>query len=135
MANLDLAQLFTNSYPNTLDTTIAKTACLTLEKQDCNPLSYVITGDINAMWLRDSANQILPYIDYIKHDINLKRLFLGVIYMQAQFITTDPYSNAFKEPNNIEALARYIRDPSSSPSLEKREVVLLDGGNFTHVSA
>jgi meiotically up-regulated gene 157 (Mug157) protein len=128
VANLDLAQLFTNSYPNTLDTTIAKTACLSMtEEQDCNPLSYVITGDINAMWLRDSANQLMPYLEYIKHDIDLKRLFLGAIYMQAQFINIDPYSNAFKEPHNIEALARYTH------SLGKREVVLLNGGKlYTH---
>lgn len=76
------------------------------------------------MWLRDSANQLLPYIDYIKHDFNLKRLFLGAIYMQAQFITIDPYSNAFKEPQDIHALAKYIHTP-----LDKRAVHLVDGGN------
>ena len=78
------------------------------------------------MWLRDSANQLLPYIDYIKHDVNLKRLFLGAIYMQAQFINTDPYANAFKEPSNLEALAKYTH----SQQLGKREVQLLDGGIY-----
>ncbi|KAK4521409.1 uncharacterized protein ATC70_012024 [Mucor velutinosus] len=122
IADLDLARLFTNAYPNTLDTTIESTACIALS-DNCHPLSFVITGDINAMWLRDSANQLLPYIDYIKHDVNLKRLFLGAIYMQAQFINTDPYANAFKEPNNLEALATYTH----SQQLGKREVQLLDG--------
>ncbi|KAI8639779.1 hypothetical protein BD408DRAFT_371209 [Parasitella parasitica] len=122
IADLDLARLFTNAYPNTLDTTIQNTACIALS-DDCHPLSFVITGDINAMWLRDSANQLLPYIDYVKNDLNLKRLFLGAIYMQAQFINTDPYANAFKEPNNMENLAKY----SYSQHSEKREVQLLDG--------
>jgi meiotically up-regulated gene 157 (Mug157) protein len=130
MTNLDLAQLFTNTFPNTLDTTIASTACLSLTEQDCHPLSYVITGDINAMWLRDSAYQLMPYLDYIKHDVNLKQLFLGAIYMQAQFINMDPYSNAFKEPNSMEALARHIRNPPLTPSLGRREVKLKNGGKL-----
>lgn len=75
------------------------------------------------MWIRDSANQILPYIDYIKHDGQLKRLFLGAIYMQAHFFTLDPYGNAFKEPTNINALSR-----SQQQSFGKRSVELLDGG-------
>lgn len=115
-----MARLFTNSYPNTLDTTIQSTACLAISN-DCHPLSYIITGDINAMWIRDSANQILPYIDYIKHDGNLKRLFLGAIYMQAHFFNIDPYGNAFNEPKGIEALSKTMH-------FEKRYVELLDGG-------
>ncbi|KAI8346384.1 meiotically up-regulated gene 157 protein [Choanephora cucurbitarum] len=122
MVNLDLARLFENAFPNTLDTTIEKTACM-LPQDDCHPLSYIITGDINAMWLRDSANQLLPYIDYIKQDGGLKRLFLGAIYMQAQFITMDPYSNAFKEPKDIDGLAQNIRFSSFS----KRNIRLRDG--------
>ncbi|KAI7895522.1 uncharacterized protein EV154DRAFT_536094 [Mucor mucedo] len=120
ISNLDLARLFTNTFPNTLDTTIGSTACMSSLATDCHPLSYIITGDINAMWIRDSANQILPYIDYIQHDPQLKRLFLGTIYMQAHFFTIDPYANAFKEPTNIEAL-------SKSHVIGKRSVDLMDG--------
>lgn len=65
----------------------------------------MITGDINAMWLRDSANQLMAYVDYIQHDIRLKKLFLGTIYLQANFINIDPYSNAFNQPQSMEALA------------------------------
>ncbi|CAO3664822.1 unnamed protein product [Rhizopus stolonifer] len=117
MTNLDLAQLFRNAFPNTLDTTIQATACLEPSSQ-CIPLSYVITGDINAMWLRDSANQLLPYIDYVQHDTRLKRLILGAVYLQAHFINTDPYANAFNEPQSIISLSK---------NLHKRDVVLLDG--------
>ncbi|KAI8888603.1 glycoside hydrolase family 125 protein [Backusella circina FSU 941] len=105
ITNMDLARLFENSFPNTLDTTIKSTICTTSD-QVCRPLTYIITGDINAMWLRDSANQILPYLDYIKHDVSLKKLFLGTIYMQAQFINIDPYANAFNEPNMNDAVQR-----------------------------
>lgn len=125
MVNVDLARLFSNSYPNTLDTTIARTACLS-GGSSCVPLAYIITGDINAMWIRDSANQLLPYINYIKHDFNLKRLFLGAIYMQAHFLTIDPYSNAFKEPTDLNALSREIMLPHEIAS--KRDVHLLDRG-------
>ncbi|KAG2227000.1 hypothetical protein INT45_006407 [Circinella minor] len=99
IVDLDLARLFTNTLPNTLDTTIQSTKCI--NSTDCNPLSFVITGDIHAMWLRDSANQLLPYIDYVNQDISLKRLFLGLIYMQASFIKIDPYANAFNEPSSM----------------------------------
>ncbi|KAI8145693.1 meiotically up-regulated gene 157 protein [Fennellomyces sp. T-0311] len=99
IADVDLARLFTNAYPNTLDTTIQSTSCI--NSTECSPLSFVITGDIHAMWLRDSANQLLPYIDYVNQDLSLKRLFLGLIYMQASFIKMDPYANAFNEPRSM----------------------------------
>lgn len=114
MADLDLARLFTNAYPNTLDTTIQQTACL--NSTDCAPLSYIITGDIDAMWLRDSANQLLPYLEHVKADFNLKRLFLGAIYIQAQFINIDPFSNAFHKPQSMQG-----------QDISKRE--LKQGGN------
>lgn len=85
------------------------------------------------MWIRDSANQLLPYIDLIKQDGNLKRLFLGAIYLQAQFLTIDPYANAFKEPLAIEKLAQDIRT-SSSYTLRKREIQLQDGGMSNFIS-
>ncbi|KAI9267691.1 hypothetical protein EDC94DRAFT_601702 [Helicostylum pulchrum] len=122
ISDLDLAQLFANTFPNTLDTTVQSTACLAVA-DNCVPLSYIITGDINAMWIRDSANQILPYINYIKQDGNLKQLFLGAIYLQAHFFNIDPYANAFTEPNSIEALSESIH----SSNLTKRDVPLLDG--------
>ena len=122
-----MAQLFRNAYPNTLDTTIQSTACLAIS-DDCHPLSYIITGDINAMWIRDSANQILPYIDLIKQDGNLKRLFLGAIYMQAHFFSLDPYANAFNDPTSIETLSQLIRSGETS-NMAKRSVFLNEGGN------
>ncbi|KAI8068627.1 DUF1237 domain-containing protein [Gongronella butleri] len=101
MKNVDLARLFANCFPNTLDTTVAKTACIVTNSTRCQPLSFIITGDIDAMWLRDSANQLMPYLDFLPQDLSLKRLVLGTIYMQAQFISIDPYANAFHPPGNM----------------------------------
>ena len=55
-ANPELGWLFENCFPNTLDTTVD------LEMLDGRPDTYVITGDIVAMWLRDSTAQVWPYL-------------------------------------------------------------------------
>ncbi|KAI8975264.1 hypothetical protein BDF20DRAFT_906690 [Mycotypha africana] len=128
--NLDLGRLFTNSFPNTLDTTISQTACIVDNSHSCVPLAFIITGDINAMWLRDSANQILPYLPYVHQDIKLKKLFLGAIYMQAHFITMDPYANAFNGPSDMNALSTSIFNNSAGDDfnrMEKRASGLKEG--------
>lgn len=87
----ELALLFERCFPNTLDTTIR------YEEKNGKPDTYVITGDIDAMWLRDSTAQVFPYIRLVNKDEALKKLVAGVINRQANYIRIDPYANAFND--------------------------------------
>ena len=62
--------------------------------------AFVITGDIPAMWLRDSASQLHPYIRYAAQDDDLKAILQSVLRRQVRQVLTDPYANAFNETDN-----------------------------------
>lgn len=89
IADPELACLFENCFPNTLDTTVD------FEMIDGKPDTFVITGDIDAMWLRDSTAQVWPYLPLVKEDGKLKQLVEGVINRQKKCIILDRYTNAF----------------------------------------
>jgi meiotically up-regulated gene 157 (Mug157) protein len=90
----ELGWLFENCFPNTLDTTVTYTT------QNGRPDTYVITGDIDAMWMRDSSAQVWPYLQFANQEQKIKDLIAGVINRQTSYILKDPYANAFYNDSN-----------------------------------
>ncbi len=92
LTNPKLAWMFGNCFPNTLDTTVHFR-----EDSDGQPDTFVYTGDIHAMWMRDSGAQVWPYVPYAAKDEHLREMIAGVINRQFYSIALDPYANAFND--------------------------------------
>lgn len=113
MRDPDLATLFSNCLPNTLDTTVSHFC------HGCGPGggpdAFVITGDITAQWLRDSTNQLLPYLPFAPQDPNLAALACGLVRRQARDILHDPFANAFNYAEEGGPHQGDVRTPPMTP--------------------
>ncbi|WP_332248489.1 glycoside hydrolase family 125 protein [Brochothrix campestris] len=85
------ATIFNKCYANTLQTTV--------QRFDDNS-TFLVTGDIPAMWLRDSTAQVRPYLPLAQSDTALKEMIAGLVAKQFQYINLDPYANAFNASAN-----------------------------------
>ena len=81
-----MVELFINCFSNTLDTTVKKME---------DGTTHVITGDIPAMWLRDSVAQVRPYLVAAAEDQEISDLLAGLSRRQFFFVTADTYKGFF----------------------------------------
>ncbi len=105
-----LMEQFITCYTNTLDTTVKRMADGTV---------HVITGDIPAMWLRDSTAQLRPYLFLAKEDPEVLDLLVGLVKRQFFYLSLDVYANAFNDSPSGACWEK--DDPDQSPWVWERK--------------
>ncbi|KAL2444466.1 Meiotically up-regulated protein 157 [Exophiala dermatitidis] len=95
MSDKDLARMFENCFPNTLDTTVKW-----FSESNNHFQSFIIAGDMDAAWLRDNLWQIQAYTSLLSVDTSIQKLWKGVINLHSTFLSQAPYTNSFQPPRD-----------------------------------
>lgn len=85
------AETFSLTYADTLKHALV---------EDGDDQIFVLTGDIPAMWQRDSTAQLRPYLVPAQKDPELADVIEKVINRQFFNMNLDPYANAFNQTAN-----------------------------------
>ena len=117
LTNPKLAWMFVNCFPNTLDTTVH----FDKDGNEGRGDTFVYTGDIAAMWLRDSGAQVWPYLPYTVADENLRKMIAGTIIRQFKLIGVDPYANAFNDGPTGAGAQSDVTGKKMSPEVFERK--------------
>lgn len=97
-----LKKTFKNTFYATLDGfTVNGTKYSGVLRYYENGTVFCYTGDIPAMWLRDSSAQVLQYLQFMKVDKDVQNTVRGLLLKQFEFIRRDPYANAFNEDGSV----------------------------------
>ncbi len=116
IGDTELAAMFARCFPNTLDTTVSTGTV------DGKPDTYVVTGDIDALWLRDSAAQVWPYLQFVREDGTLRTLIEGLVRRQTRMVLIDPYANAFVRTTADPPLPWAVKDETKMvPGVAERK--------------
>jgi meiotically up-regulated gene 157 (Mug157) protein len=111
-----LGRMFERCFPNTLDTTVFPATFAG------HADTFVITGDIDAMWLRDSSAQVWPYLPFARQDKRLASLIEGLVRRQARMILLDSYANAFTRTTSDPPLPWAVHDQTEmKPGVAERK--------------
>ena len=102
-----LAEMYTQCFRSTWDTT--------LQRADDGTV-FLITGDIPAMWLRDSSAQVYHYLPFAKTEPVVEEAICKLIMRQFSYVNLDAYANAFNKEANAKG---HGRDTSSWTEAQK----------------
>ena len=91
LKNEKLQEIFEKCFFNTIHST-------TFFEEDGS--AFIITGDIPAMWLRDSSAQVMQYLFFAKTCPSVQTLIKALLKKQFTYILIDPYANAFNREEN-----------------------------------